>query len=58
MALTAKGLNFDETKLGGQHAKHAVATWNHLKICLRREENQENPCRDGRCTTLRMYTNF
>jgi hypothetical protein len=28
--------------------KHAVATSNHLRICLRREENQENLCRDDR----------
>jgi hypothetical protein len=28
LALTAKGVNFDEFKPGGLHEKHAVATWN------------------------------
>jgi hypothetical protein len=27
-ALTAKDLNFDESKSGRLHEKHAVATWN------------------------------
>jgi hypothetical protein len=28
VALTTKGLNFYELKLGGLHEKHAVGTWN------------------------------
>jgi len=36
-------------KSGRLHEKDAVATWdlgNHLSICLKTEENQENRCRD------------
>jgi hypothetical protein len=29
---TAKGVNFDEIKLGELHEKQAVATWNLLNI--------------------------
>jgi hypothetical protein len=39
-------------KSGELHEKHAVATWNHLSICLKTEENQENLCRDGRSQDL------
>jgi hypothetical protein len=32
VALTAKGVNFDEFKSGGMHKKHVVATWNEGTI--------------------------
>jgi hypothetical protein len=45
VALPARERNLDKFKSGGLHEKHAVATWklgNHLSICLKTEENQEN----------------
>jgi hypothetical protein len=43
---------FDEFKSGGLHEEHAVATGNHLGICLETEENQENLCRGCRSQDL------
>jgi hypothetical protein len=44
---------FDGFRSGVQHEKHAVISWNfgnHLSICLKTEENQENTCRLGQLT--------
>jgi hypothetical protein len=36
----------------GLHEEHAVATGDHLSICLKKEETQVNLCRDGRSQEL------
>jgi hypothetical protein len=35
VALPARELNYEEFKSGGLHEKRAVATGNHLSICLK-----------------------
>ena len=57
----ARGFNGHESKSGGLHEEHAVATWNrgnYLSIRFKREEKQENLCRDGRSQDFRMHTDF
>jgi hypothetical protein len=51
-AFTAKEFISDKFKSGRLHEKRAVATGNHLSICLKTEEKQENLCRDGRSRDL------
>jgi hypothetical protein len=50
------GFNFDGFKLGVLHEKHAEATCfylgNHVTICLKTEESQENLCRHSQSQDL------
>jgi hypothetical protein len=54
-AASTTGGNFDEFKIG-RAAWEACSInselGNHLSICLKTEENQENLCRDGRSQDL------
>jgi hypothetical protein len=45
--MPARELNFDKFKSGEAHSGNSELG-NHLSICLKTEENQENLCRDGR----------
>jgi hypothetical protein len=49
VALPARELNFDKFKPGGSSN---LELGNHLNICFKTEEIQENLCRDGRSQDL------
>jgi hypothetical protein len=46
-----EGFNFDKSKSEGLHEMHE-ALRNHLIICLKGEEDQENLCRVGQSQDL------
>jgi hypothetical protein len=55
-AASTTGGYFDEFKIGRAACKACSSNLelgNHLSICLKTEENQENLCRDGRSQDLR-----
>jgi hypothetical protein len=55
------GLNFDQFKSGGLHDKHALSilelgTHESLSICLKMDEKQEIPCRNGQSQEISEFT--